>query len=79
MLNIGPTRADPLGIEKIELSSGLVLRDVVRSVLYVSSMRVILYFTHMLALCSRGGVAGQDAVVQRMLQSGVVQPPDDSE
>lgn len=34
MLNVGPTRADGLpGIEKIELASGGVLRDVVRTVL----------------------------------------------
>ncbi|THH09963.1 hypothetical protein EW145_g1662 [Phellinidium pouzarii] len=33
MLNLGPTRADTLalGVEKIELSSGLVLQDVVRT------------------------------------------------
>ena len=34
LLNVGPTRADPLpGVEKIELPSGAVLRDVVRTVL----------------------------------------------
>ena len=34
LLNVGPTRADPLpGIEKIEVASGLVMRDVVRSIL----------------------------------------------
>ncbi|KIP02692.1 hypothetical protein PHLGIDRAFT_111785 [Phlebiopsis gigantea 11061_1 CR5-6] len=34
LLNVGPTRADPLpGLEKIELASGLVMRDVVRAVL----------------------------------------------
>ncbi|KAI0339621.1 DHS-like NAD/FAD-binding domain-containing protein [Trametopsis cervina] len=34
MLNVGPTRADPLpGLEKIELPSGSILRDVVRAVL----------------------------------------------
>ena len=37
MLNVGPTRADEIpGIEKIELTSGAVLRDVVRAVQYVS-------------------------------------------
>ncbi|TCD71735.1 hypothetical protein EIP91_005501 [Steccherinum ochraceum] len=36
MLNVGPTRADGLeGLEKIEVPSGLVLRDVVRAVLCV--------------------------------------------
>ncbi|THH26329.1 hypothetical protein EUX98_g7858 [Antrodiella citrinella] len=34
MLNVGPTRADGLpGLEKIEVASGLVLRDVVKTVL----------------------------------------------
>lgn len=34
MLNVGPTRADGMpGIEKIELTSGSVLRGVVRAVL----------------------------------------------
>ncbi|EKM50661.1 uncharacterized protein PHACADRAFT_213556 [Phanerochaete carnosa HHB-10118-sp] len=34
LLNVGPTRADPLsGVEKIELPSGTVLRDAVRTVL----------------------------------------------
>lgn len=34
MLNIGPTRADGLpGMEKIEIASGIVMRDVVRQVL----------------------------------------------
>ncbi|GJE98072.1 NAD-dependent protein deacylase [Phanerochaete sordida] len=60
LLNVGPTRADPLpGVEKIELPSGAVLRDVVRTVL--------------------GSRAVQDTVVERMLQSGVVRPPNDDE
>lgn len=34
LLNVGPTRADGLpGVEKLEISSSLVLRDVVRAVL----------------------------------------------
>ncbi|EIW79427.1 DHS-like NAD/FAD-binding domain-containing protein [Coniophora puteana RWD-64-598 SS2] len=34
MLNVGPTRADDLpGVEKIEIASGLVMRDVVKNVL----------------------------------------------
>ena len=34
LLNVGPTRADPLpGFEKIELASGLVMRNAVRAVL----------------------------------------------
>lgn len=36
MLNVGPTRADNLpGLEKIEIPSGKVMRDVVRAVLCV--------------------------------------------
>lgn len=34
LLNLGPTRADGLqGVEKIEISSGAVMRDVVKAVL----------------------------------------------
>ncbi|KAH7926049.1 DHS-like NAD/FAD-binding domain-containing protein [Leucogyrophana mollusca] len=34
LLNVGPTRADGLpGIEKIEIASGLIIRDVVRAIL----------------------------------------------
>ena len=34
LLNVGPTRADGLpGVEKIEIASGAILRDVVRLVL----------------------------------------------
>jgi NAD-dependent SIR2 family protein deacetylase len=34
LLNVGPTRADELpGVEKLEISSSLVLRDVVRAIL----------------------------------------------
>ncbi|EGN96840.1 hypothetical protein SERLA73DRAFT_58639 [Serpula lacrymans var. lacrymans S7.3] len=34
ILNVGPTRADALpGVEKIELASGLIIRDVVRAVM----------------------------------------------
>ena len=34
LLNLGPTRADGLqGVEKIEVSSGAVMRDVVKAVL----------------------------------------------
>ncbi|KAJ3481681.1 hypothetical protein NLI96_g7498 [Meripilus lineatus] len=39
MLNIGPTRADGLpGMEKIEIASGIVMRDVVRQVLGFESI-----------------------------------------
>lgn len=36
MLNVGPTRADDLlGVTKIELPTGLVMRDVAKAVMYV--------------------------------------------
>jgi hypothetical protein len=35
ILNIGPSRADGHpGIEKIEIASGLIMRDVVKAVMY---------------------------------------------
>ncbi|CCM02533.1 uncharacterized protein FIBRA_04635 [Fibroporia radiculosa] len=40
LLNVGPSRADALpGVEKIEVASGAVMRDVVRTVLGTSSLR----------------------------------------
>ena len=34
LLNVGPTRADGIhGVEKIEIASGAVMRDVVKAVL----------------------------------------------
>ncbi|THG95089.1 hypothetical protein EW026_g6498 [Hermanssonia centrifuga] len=60
MLNIGPTRADPLsGLEKIEMSSRIVMRDAVRAVL--------------------GSRVDDDPIIERMLRSGVVQPPSEDD
>ncbi|EGO22442.1 hypothetical protein SERLADRAFT_451291 [Serpula lacrymans var. lacrymans S7.9] len=58
ILNVGPTRADALpGVEKIELASGLIIRDVVRAVI--------------------GSRASTDPQIINLLNSGVLQPPDD--
>jgi len=38
LLNVGPSRADGLpGVEKIDMYSGAIIRDVVRAVVYVLS------------------------------------------
>lgn len=79
MLNVGPTRADTLeNMEKIELPSGTILRDVVRSVLSVPYSRYILT-VHECSPFPRGPKAVEEANVRRMLTSGVVQPPLDDE
>ncbi len=41
MLNVGPTRADTIpGLEKIEVQSGFVLRDVVKRLAFVTSIQI---------------------------------------
>lgn len=43
LLNVGPTRADGLsGIEKIDMSSGAIIRDVVKEVLCVFNVPLYL-------------------------------------
>ncbi|KAF7356497.1 NAD-dependent deacetylase [Mycena venus] len=57
LLNVGPSRGDGIEeIERIDMASGLIIRDVVRAVL---------------------GTAVSDPVVAKMLQSGIVKPPED--
>ena len=77
MLNVGPTRADGLpGLEKIELSSGVVLRDVVRAVLCVTTSSLChLWAVLLISNVDRGTHASEDPVVETMLRSGVVKPP----
>jgi hypothetical protein len=44
MLNVGPTRADDLpGINKIELPTGLVMRDVAKSIMYVCHDEYVIF------------------------------------
>ncbi|KAJ7281417.1 DHS-like NAD/FAD-binding domain-containing protein [Mycena rebaudengoi] len=58
LLNVGPSRGDALeAVERIDMASGLIMREVVRAVL--------------------GTTATDDPVVARLLQSGVVKPPED--
>ncbi|KAK7025205.1 NAD-dependent deacetylase [Favolaschia claudopus] len=58
LLNLGPSRGDDIeGIERIDMASGLIIRDVARLVL--------------------GTRASTDPIIAKMLQSGVVKPPED--
>ncbi|KAF8216624.1 DHS-like NAD/FAD-binding domain-containing protein [Mycena galopus ATCC 62051] len=58
LLNVGPSRGDSLEeVERIDMASGLIVRDVVRAVL--------------------GTTASENPVVAKMLQSGIVKPPED--
>ncbi len=64
MLNIGPTRADPLpGLEKIEMSSRIVMRDAVRAVL---SVPVTLY---RLSLAQSYHILFSEVLVSMTIQS----------
>ncbi|KAJ6518909.1 DHS-like NAD/FAD-binding domain-containing protein [Mycena sanguinolenta] len=58
LLNVGPSRGDSIEeIDRIDMPSGLIIRDVVRAVL--------------------GTTASDNPVVAKMLQSGIVKPPED--
>ncbi|KAJ6515030.1 DHS-like NAD/FAD-binding domain-containing protein [Mycena vitilis] len=58
LLNVGPSRGDDIEqIDRIDMASGLIIRDVVRAVL--------------------GTTASEDPVIARMLESGIVKPPED--
>ncbi|KAJ7255492.1 DHS-like NAD/FAD-binding domain-containing protein [Mycena haematopus] len=58
LLNVGPSRGDAIEeIERIDMASGLIIRDVVRAVL--------------------GTTASTNPVIAKMLQSGIVKPPED--
>lgn len=73
MLNVGPTRADTIpGLEKIEVPSGVVLRDVVRNLACVVPMRISEMWTDSVYSGSR---TMEDPILQRFLTSGVVKPP----
>ncbi|KAJ7130645.1 DHS-like NAD/FAD-binding domain-containing protein [Mycena epipterygia] len=55
LLNVGPSRGDNIEeIERIDMASGLIIRDVVKAVLGTT-----------------------DPIVSKMLQSGIVKPPED--
>ncbi|KAG6836766.1 hypothetical protein H0H93_003544 [Arthromyces matolae] len=65
MLNAGPTRADGIqGVVKIDMTSGTIIRDVVRAVLEWRPPGVF-----------RGSTATDNPIVADMLQSGVFKPP----
>ena len=74
MLNIGPTRADDLpGVDKIELPTGLVMRDVAKSIMYV--------IMNMLFPSDKGSSGHdrmKDPLIHDMLHSGIVKPPVES-
>jgi hypothetical protein len=74
LLNVGPSRGDGVPeIERIDMASGLIIRDVVKAVLCASiSIHV---FGSSLAI--RGTAASEDPVIAKMLQSGIVKPPED--
>ncbi|KAJ7654485.1 hypothetical protein DFH06DRAFT_1416127 [Mycena polygramma] len=58
LLNVGPSRGDDIEqIDRIDMASGLIIRDVVRAVL--------------------GTTASEDPVIAKMLESGIVKPPED--
>ncbi|KAJ7170468.1 DHS-like NAD/FAD-binding domain-containing protein [Mycena crocata] len=58
LLNVGPSRGDGVKeVERIDMASGLIIRDVVKAVL--------------------GITASDDPVVAKMLQSGIIKPPED--
>ena len=72
MLNVGPTRADSLpGVTKIELPTGLIMRDVVRAVLYVAT--VLLSPPTDMPLSGPKLVA--EPVIHDLLLSGIDKPP----
>ncbi|KAJ7066497.1 DHS-like NAD/FAD-binding domain-containing protein [Mycena amicta] len=57
VVNVGPSRADSIEeIDRIDIASGLIIRDVVKAVL---------------------GTASEDPVIAKMLDSGIVKPPED--
>ena len=84
LLNLGPTRADPLletnptSISKIEMSAGDVLDDVVRQlwsvwlILAFLLCRVVL--TNSLPSVYSGSQVETDPMVQHLLSAGVVTP-----
>lgn len=77
LLNVGPSRADGHpGVEKIDIASGTIMRDVVKAVVYVSF--------YLPCLCANiykisGARASEDPVVRELLQSGIMQPPLDDD
>ena len=76
LLNVGPTRADGLpGVEKIDVPSRAVMRQVAREVMLVlvyPHFQPVLIF---LFLFRRGTRARTDPVIIKMLESGIENPP----
>jgi hypothetical protein len=75
LLNVGPSRGDGVPeIERIDMASGLIIRDVVKAVLCVPSISIHVFGS---SLAIRGTTASEDPVIAKMLQSGIVKPPED--
>ena len=72
LLNVGPSRADTLpGVEKIDMSSGSVMREVASAIMYVF-LATLDQKTYQIC---RGTRAFEDPVVKNMLHMGIVRPP----
>ncbi|KAJ7180762.1 DHS-like NAD/FAD-binding domain-containing protein [Mycena filopes] len=83
LLNVGPSRGDTVEeVDRIDMASGLIIRDVVRAVLYIRSFAFLPSISpdprnaHPPAFI-RGTAATDDPTVVEMLRSGVVKPPED--
>ena len=75
LLNVGPTRADNVsGVEKIDISSGTIMPDVARTVMYApnTSFPTLLSIQHISTVVTSSSRAVEDPVIKHMLQSGVV-------
>lgn len=76
LLNVGPSRADGIpGVEKVDLASGTVLREVARAVMCRSSSSTRHKSANLGTILISGTRAKDDPIVVEMLRSGIIKPP----